>query len=185
MIPGVFDQGGQNIQCKQATIYWFGDSLVGHGEGNGNPLQYSCLENPVDEGAWWAAIYGVAQSRTRLKRLSSSSSYYPRRDLKVLEKNVAIEAALRNPGVLSAGGMFALPSEMVLKRRLREASILEWIYYVRSNTLQRFIFHKRVQNMHHTSRIWGERAPEVQWSSPVQSRTDKDGAAAESDARAQ
>ena len=37
------------------------------GEGNGNPLQCSCLENPRDEGAWWAAVYGVAQSRTRLK----------------------------------------------------------------------------------------------------------------------
>ena len=43
------------------------------GEGNGNPLQCSCLENPRDGGAWWAAIYGVAQSRTRLKWLSSSS----------------------------------------------------------------------------------------------------------------
>ena len=43
-------------------------------EGNGNPLQYSCLENPRDGGAWWAAVYGVAQSWTRLKRLSSSSS---------------------------------------------------------------------------------------------------------------
>ena len=46
------------------------------GEGNGNPLQCSCLENPRDGGAWWAAVYGVAQSRTRLKRLSSSSSIY-------------------------------------------------------------------------------------------------------------
>ena len=44
------------------------------GEGNGNPLQCSCLENPRDGGAWWAAVYGVPQSRTRLKRLSSSSS---------------------------------------------------------------------------------------------------------------
>ena len=44
------------------------------GEGNGNPLQCSCLENPRDRGAWWAAIYGVAQSGTQLKRLSSSSS---------------------------------------------------------------------------------------------------------------
>ena len=43
-------------------------------EGNGNPLQCSCLENPRDSGAWWAAICGVTQSRTRLKRLSSSSS---------------------------------------------------------------------------------------------------------------
>ena len=40
------------------------------GEGNGNPLQYSCLENPVDRGAWWAAVHRVAQSRTGLKRLS-------------------------------------------------------------------------------------------------------------------
>ena len=44
------------------------------GEGNGNPLQCSCLENPRDGGAWWAADSGVAQSRTQLKRLSSSSS---------------------------------------------------------------------------------------------------------------
>ena len=49
-------------------------SLSCIGEGNGNPLQGSCLENPRDGGAWWAAVYGVAQSRTRLKRLSSSSS---------------------------------------------------------------------------------------------------------------
>ena len=44
------------------------------GEGNGNPLQCSCLENPTDRGAWWAAVYGVAQSWTQLKQLSSSSS---------------------------------------------------------------------------------------------------------------
>ena len=49
-------------------------SLLCIGEGNGNPLQCSCLENPRDRGAWWADVYGVAQSRTRLKRLSSSSS---------------------------------------------------------------------------------------------------------------
>ena len=49
-------------------------SLSCIGEGNGTPLQCSCLENPRDGEAWWAAIYGVAQSRTRLKRLSSSSS---------------------------------------------------------------------------------------------------------------
>ena len=49
-------------------------SLSCFGGGNGNPLQCSCLENPRDGGAWWAAVYGVAQSRTRLKRLSSSSS---------------------------------------------------------------------------------------------------------------
>ena len=47
-------------------------SLSCAGEGNGNPLQSSCLENPRDGGAWWAAIYGVTQSRTWLKWLSSS-----------------------------------------------------------------------------------------------------------------
>ena len=49
-------------------------SLSCIGEGNGNPLQCSCLKNPRDGGSWWAAIYGVAQSWTRLKRLSRSSS---------------------------------------------------------------------------------------------------------------
>ena len=46
-------------------------------EGNGTLLQYSCLENPMDGGAWWAAISGVAQSQTRLKRLSNSSIRFP------------------------------------------------------------------------------------------------------------
>ena len=54
------------------SISWSGRSP---GEGNGNPLQYSCLENPRDGGACWAAIYGAAQSRTRLKWLSSSSTH--------------------------------------------------------------------------------------------------------------
>ena len=53
--------------------FTFHFSLSCIGEGNGNPLQCSCLENPKDRGAWWAAVYGVAQSQTRLKRLSSSS----------------------------------------------------------------------------------------------------------------
>ena len=51
-------------------------SLSCIGEGNGNPLQCSCLENPRDGGAWWAAVSGVAQSRTRLKQLSSSNFYF-------------------------------------------------------------------------------------------------------------
>ena len=46
------------------------------GEGNGTPLQYSCLENPMDAGVWWATVHGVAKSQTRLKWLSSSSSAF-------------------------------------------------------------------------------------------------------------
>ena len=60
--------------AKSRTRLHFHFSLSCIGEGNGNPLQCSCLENPRDRKAWWAAIYGVAQSRTRLKRVSSSSS---------------------------------------------------------------------------------------------------------------
>ena len=60
----------QNYITKSITYTLY----LHFGEGNGNPLQCSCLENPRDGGAWWAAVYGVAQSQTRLKRLSSSSS---------------------------------------------------------------------------------------------------------------
>ena len=45
-----------------------------YGEGNGNPFQYSCLENPMDRGPWWAAIYGIAQSQTRLKLLAIAAA---------------------------------------------------------------------------------------------------------------
>ena len=56
----------------ERLLFHFSLSCIG--EGNGNLLQCSCLENPRDGGAWWSVIYGVAQSQTRLKRLSSSSS---------------------------------------------------------------------------------------------------------------
>ena len=62
--------GSQRVGHDCATSL----SLLCFGEGNGNPLQCSCLENPRDGGIWWASVYGVAQSRTRLKRLSSRSS---------------------------------------------------------------------------------------------------------------
>ena len=65
-------------RTESDTTEWlpFHFSLSCIGEGNGNPLQCSCLENPRDRGAWWAAIYRVAQSWTQLKQLSSSSEEY-------------------------------------------------------------------------------------------------------------
>ena len=54
--------------------FQIGKSSMSSGEGNGTPLQYSCLENPMDRGAWKAAVHGVTEAWTRLKRLSSSSS---------------------------------------------------------------------------------------------------------------
>ena len=65
---------GTPILFDTTERHHFHFSLSCIGEGNGNPLQCSCLENPRDGGAWWAAMYGVAQSWTQLKRLSSSSS---------------------------------------------------------------------------------------------------------------
>ena len=60
--------------CNAGELGLIPGSGRSSGEGNGNPLHCSCLDNPREGGAWWAAVYGVAQSRTRLKRLSSSSS---------------------------------------------------------------------------------------------------------------
>ena len=64
--------GLEESDTTEQLHFHFSFSCIG--EGNGNPVQCSCLENPRDGGAWWAAVYGVAQSWTRLKRLSSSSS---------------------------------------------------------------------------------------------------------------
>ena len=64
--------GREESDTTERLHFHFSLSCIG--EGNGTPLQYSCLENPRDRGAWWAAVYAVAQSRTRLKQRSSSSS---------------------------------------------------------------------------------------------------------------
>src|SRR5574340_898736 len=70
--PGRLQSMG-SLELDTSGRLHFHFSLSCIGEGNGNPLQCSCLENPRDGEAWWAAVSGVAQSRTRLKRLSSSS----------------------------------------------------------------------------------------------------------------
>ena len=71
---GYSPRGREESDTTEQLRFHFSLSCIG--EGNGNPFQCSCLENPRDRGAWWAAIYGVAQSWTRLKRLSSRSSIY-------------------------------------------------------------------------------------------------------------
>ena len=85
LLPGKSLGWGSLVGCspwgheESDTTEWlhFHFSLSCIGEGNGNPLQYSCLENSRDGGAWWAVVCGVAQSRTRLKQLSSSSRSLP------------------------------------------------------------------------------------------------------------
>ena len=71
--PGRLQSMG-SLELDKTERLHFHFSLSWIGEGNGNPLRCSCLENSRDGEAWWAAVYGVAQSRTQLKRLSSSSS---------------------------------------------------------------------------------------------------------------
>ena len=71
-LVGCSPWGRQESDTTGQLYFHFSLSCIG--EGNGNPLQCSCLENPRDGGAWWAAVSGIGQSRTRLKRLSSSSS---------------------------------------------------------------------------------------------------------------
>ena len=71
-LVGCSPWGHKESNTTEGLHFHFSLSCIG--EGNSNPLQCSCLENPRDGRAWRAAVYGVAQSRTRLKRLSSSSS---------------------------------------------------------------------------------------------------------------
>ena len=77
-IPWAEESGGLqsmgSLKSDTTELLDFHFSLSCIGEGNGNPLQCSCLENPREGGDWWAAVYRVAQSQTRLKRVSSSSS---------------------------------------------------------------------------------------------------------------
>ena len=82
----------------------------GVGEGNGNPLQYSCLENPMDGGAWLAAIHGVAKSRTRLSGFTFTFHFH------ALEKEMAIHSSVlawRLPGMGEPGGLLSMGSHRV------------------------------------------------------------------------
>jgi len=80
------------------------------GEGNGTPLQYSCLENPMDGGAWWAAVHGVAKSRTRLNDVTFTFHFH------ALEKEMATQSSVlawRIPGTGEPGGLPSMVSHRV------------------------------------------------------------------------
>ena len=85
-------------------------SLSCIGEGNGNPLQYSCLENPMDGGAWWASVHGVAKSRTRLSNFTFTFHFH------ALEKEMATHSSVfawRIPGMGEPGGLPSMGSHRV------------------------------------------------------------------------
>ena len=79
-------------------------------EGDGTPLQYSCLENPMDGGAWWAAVHGVAKSRTRLSDFNFTFHFH------TLEKEMATHSSVlaqRIPGTGEPGGLTSMGSHRV------------------------------------------------------------------------
>ena len=103
-------------QTVKASAYNVGDlgSIPGSGrfsgEGNGNPLQYSCLENPMDGGAWWAAVHEVAKSQTQLSDFTLTFHFH------ALEKEVATHSSVitwRIPGTGDPGGLLSMGSYRV------------------------------------------------------------------------
>ena len=95
--------------------YWLGCGVKGiliqcFREGDGTPLQYSCLENPTDRGAWWAAVHGIAKSRTRLSNFTMTFHFH------ALEKEMATHSSVlawRIPGTGEPGGLPSMGSHRV------------------------------------------------------------------------
>ena len=101
-IPQIASPGkDQNLKFKVQFLL---------GEGNGNPLQYSCLENPMDGGAWWATVHGVARSRTRLSDFTFTFHFH------ALEKEMATHSSVlawRILGMAEPGGLPSMGSHRV------------------------------------------------------------------------
>ena len=98
--PGNIGRISERFQMKYGTF----------GEGSGTPLQYSCMENPMGGGAWWAAVHGVAKSRTRLSDFTVTFHFH------ALEKEMAIHSgvlAWRIPGTGELGGLPSMGSHRV------------------------------------------------------------------------
>ena len=95
------------LHCADIYPQLIAEGLGSDGEGNGTPLQYSSLENPMDRGAWWAAIHGVAKSRTRLSDFTFTFL------LHALEKEMATHSSVlawRIPGTGEPGGLLSMGS---------------------------------------------------------------------------
>ena len=89
-------------QCLLLFFFYYSHSSGYNGEGKGTPLQYFCLENPMDGGAWWAAVHGVTKSQTRLSDFTFTFHFH------ALEKEMAIHSSVlawRIPGMGEPGGL--------------------------------------------------------------------------------
>ena len=95
-------------ECPEGNLR--GHEVMDLGENNGTPLQYSCLENPMDGGAWWATVHGVAKSRTRLNDFTFTFHFH------ALEKEMATHSSVfawRIPGTGEPGGLLSMGSHRV------------------------------------------------------------------------
>ena len=110
-MDGQFQQSGMKISKQKQTLTWNNDVVDVHfGEGNGTPLQYSCLENLMDRGAWWAAVHGVAKNRTWLSDFTFTFHFH------ALEKEMATHSSViawRIPGMGEPGGLPSMESYRV------------------------------------------------------------------------
>ena len=98
------------VLYDEKDIFFLVLVLEGLGEGNGTPLQYSCLENPMDRGAWWAAVRGATEGRTRLSNFAFTFHFH------ALEKEVATHSSVlawRIPGTGEPGGLPSMGSHRV------------------------------------------------------------------------
>ena len=112
VLKELFTRGKGHIQKQVPEVLGvkIGEGRERDGEGNGTPLQYSCLENPTDGGAWWAAVHGVAKSQTRLSDFTFTFHFH------ALEKEMATHSsvlALRIPGMGKPGGLPSMGSHRV------------------------------------------------------------------------
>ena len=111
--------------------------ILSIGEGNGTPLQYSCLENPMDRGAWWAAVHGVARSRTRLSDFPFTFHFHE------LEKEMATHSSvlgMGEPGGLPSMGSHRVDWSDLAARGFFSSSSLSAIKVVSSAYLRLLIF---------------------------------------------
>ena len=93
---------GPHCHLKFRNLHWTNIGIIG--EGNGTPLQYSCLESPMDGGAWWAAVHGVAKSQTRLSDFTFTFHFH------TLEKEMATHSSVHAWRIPGTGEPGWLPS---------------------------------------------------------------------------
>ena len=123
-LPGGSDN--RESACNAGELGSIPGSGRSPGEGNGNPLQYSCLENPMDAGAWWAIVHGVAKSRTRLSNFTFTFHFH------ALEKEMATHSSVlawRIPGMGEPGGLPSLGSHRLMRLSSSSSSSSSIIYY--------------------------------------------------------